>query len=1124
MVAGCLPFEHDNTAALYDQILNARYRCPSHLSPACKDLISRILVIDPRRRFGAEEVRRHPWMRGASAAVSLVRSPVPPSALAAAAQARDAVSARALLTMHAPRGSDSVLPVVARAAAELGVPAAQLLEALGSRSHNAATATYFLLLRQALRRGDALALLDGMATPSLPEGAPSLPGQLNAAPLPADELGQGRTASERAGSRPWSARRGVASPRREETASSEGVERKAPSSPSNSGGAGKAPEPSQVQPLPKPGPARDTRPTSAARSRVPGLDLRAVRRGSGAAVASGSARGSSRAAHDPDAWRQREAAFRSYDEQDALGPAGSHASVESSSARRRARTAVPAARARGGGQAEAPPLQLRVEHVSGHGGSAEGAHPPMATAAGSSAATSAASGAVTRSQPRPPSARRPVSARPGSRLSALSSQQPRRASRLYAAVGSSARGSFTSREGRPTSGVRGSRGPPQAFATDSHDSVPVLSPGIASRAGPGAPSPTSRPSSARAQRAQRLERLSLLTGQNGSRRSPRTSSRQGRPGSRSAGPPVGGGAGALAAGPDSQELDAAAAAAAASLGNAAHRLTLGQHGGYDYVRSSGYGGNSGDASGRRRQSRSTRSRGSAATASGGSFESGGSSSRRGGRSARRNVAQAQAAPQRSPRRGTPSDRVLTARSLSPRARPVVPDSPAASAANRVSPSGSRPFPVSPQRDPRGASRTYHHQAAGGLSPRAGAGAGSGGSPQARRRATRSGDSGQQPQQLRFVDSGNGASSAGVSMTPDARAGGGSAGATGAFFGGSEAHAARQASQPQAGGLDGEVVAQPVSSGRVAYVYSRRRPPSAARPGSRGIDTGQHSPKAAAGAPAAPARPSTDPAEPAVASDGRAGLGGTPQEGTCLAPSAPAPGAPVPMRPHAPAPPRGAFVAGAPPGTAPEPKDHSGRGRRFVVPAAPPQQWSAVDEPMPPQARAPQLSAPATQQTHGADVAMDEASPASGAPGPRAARARMHRPPAAWASSGGSAGDAEADIAAPVRPHYHSVDHAAAAGAAPGMVGSGASASGGASTGSHTAVDWARETAARPPLRATALGTTGAGAKVAIGPLHGETAAGSSAGGTGATDATVHARPARAFGTVPPAPVQRIDVA
>ncbi|KAA0168487.1 hypothetical protein FNF31_00369 [Cafeteria roenbergensis] len=57
MVAGCLPFEHDNTAALYDQILNARYRCPSHLSPACKDLISRILVIDPRRRFGAEEPR-----------------------------------------------------------------------------------------------------------------------------------------------------------------------------------------------------------------------------------------------------------------------------------------------------------------------------------------------------------------------------------------------------------------------------------------------------------------------------------------------------------------------------------------------------------------------------------------------------------------------------------------------------------------------------------------------------------------------------------------------------------------------------------------------------------------------------------------------------------------------------------------------------------------------------------------------------------------------------------------------------------------------------------------------------------------------------------------------------------
>ena len=216
MVAGCLPFEHDNTAALYDQILNARYRCPSHLSPACKDLISRILVIDPRRRFGAEEVRRHPWMRGASAAVSLVRSPAPPSALAAAAQARDAASARALLTMHAPRGSDSVLPVVARAAAELGVPSAQLMEALGSRSHNAATATYFLLLRQALRRGDALALLDGMTAPAAPDGAPSQPGQLAAEQQRADQ--RPLAAPARAASRPWSARRGAASPRREDTA------------------------------------------------------------------------------------------------------------------------------------------------------------------------------------------------------------------------------------------------------------------------------------------------------------------------------------------------------------------------------------------------------------------------------------------------------------------------------------------------------------------------------------------------------------------------------------------------------------------------------------------------------------------------------------------------------------------------------------------------------------------------------------------------------------------------------------------------------------------------------------------------------------------------------------------
>lgn len=162
MVAGCLPFEHENTAALYDQILNARYRCPSHLSPACRDLLARILVVDPRRRFGAEEIRRHPWMRTASGNVAVVRSPITAADYVAAREAGDAAKARALLAMHNPRGIAEALPAVMRAAEGLGISMEQLQDSIRATAHNAATAAYHLLLRQALRRGDALSLLAGV--------------------------------------------------------------------------------------------------------------------------------------------------------------------------------------------------------------------------------------------------------------------------------------------------------------------------------------------------------------------------------------------------------------------------------------------------------------------------------------------------------------------------------------------------------------------------------------------------------------------------------------------------------------------------------------------------------------------------------------------------------------------------------------------------------------------------------------------------------------------------------------------------------------------------------------------------------------------------------------------------
>lgn len=64
MLAGYLPFEDNgNIGQLYEKILNASYEIPSHISPDARDLIRRILVVDPKERYAVPDIRRHRWYR-----------------------------------------------------------------------------------------------------------------------------------------------------------------------------------------------------------------------------------------------------------------------------------------------------------------------------------------------------------------------------------------------------------------------------------------------------------------------------------------------------------------------------------------------------------------------------------------------------------------------------------------------------------------------------------------------------------------------------------------------------------------------------------------------------------------------------------------------------------------------------------------------------------------------------------------------------------------------------------------------------------------------------------------------------------------------------------------------------
>ncbi|XP_051151127.1 SNF1-related protein kinase catalytic subunit alpha KIN10-like [Andrographis paniculata] len=63
LLCGRLPFDDDNIPGLYAKIKNGVYPAANHVSESGRDLISRILVVDPMRRISIPEIRRHPWFR-----------------------------------------------------------------------------------------------------------------------------------------------------------------------------------------------------------------------------------------------------------------------------------------------------------------------------------------------------------------------------------------------------------------------------------------------------------------------------------------------------------------------------------------------------------------------------------------------------------------------------------------------------------------------------------------------------------------------------------------------------------------------------------------------------------------------------------------------------------------------------------------------------------------------------------------------------------------------------------------------------------------------------------------------------------------------------------------------------
>ncbi|XBI19114.1 hypothetical protein VPH35_060726 [Triticum aestivum] len=122
LLCGTLPFDDENIPNLFKKIKGGIYTLPSHLSGPARDLIPRMLVVDPMKRITIREIREHPWFEA-----QLPRYlAVPPPDTAQQVKKID---------------EESLVKVIS-----LGFDKNLLVESIHNRLQNEATVAYYLFL------------------------------------------------------------------------------------------------------------------------------------------------------------------------------------------------------------------------------------------------------------------------------------------------------------------------------------------------------------------------------------------------------------------------------------------------------------------------------------------------------------------------------------------------------------------------------------------------------------------------------------------------------------------------------------------------------------------------------------------------------------------------------------------------------------------------------------------------------------------------------------------------------------------------------------------------------------------------------------------------------------------
>nr|XP_043631820.1 SNF1-related protein kinase catalytic subunit alpha KIN10 isoform X1 [Erigeron canadensis]XP_043631821.1 SNF1-related protein kinase catalytic subunit alpha KIN10 isoform X1 [Erigeron canadensis] len=131
LLCGTLPFDDENIPNLFKKIKGGIYTLPSHLSPGARDLIPRLLVVDPMKRMTIPEIRGHPWFQ---AHLPRYLAVPPPDSM-----------------QQVKKTDEDILTEVIK----MGFDRDGLIESLRNRVQNEGTVAYYLLLDNRFRNSNS---------------------------------------------------------------------------------------------------------------------------------------------------------------------------------------------------------------------------------------------------------------------------------------------------------------------------------------------------------------------------------------------------------------------------------------------------------------------------------------------------------------------------------------------------------------------------------------------------------------------------------------------------------------------------------------------------------------------------------------------------------------------------------------------------------------------------------------------------------------------------------------------------------------------------------------------------------------------------------------------------------